>query len=188
MSGQIDPLTNPQAWDVVVIGNVECPGVCKVGEFKREAKFDVKLGKGSFGSTETYVGRPPAKGTIEFYLWLPIHFQQWDTFRPRFKYDPTKKNVQAIDIYHPSLADIDVSSVVCEQLGSLQHDGKGLWTIKVDLLEYFPAPAKSAVSTPSGAAQTVAVPGTAPAGTPPPSADQQLQAQIQQLLAQASAP
>lgn len=187
-SGAVDPINNPEAWDFVLIGGVQCPGRCKVGEFKRANEWDIKKGKGSLGATVTYVSRPPAKGGIEFYLWLPIHFQQWETFRPLFKYDPTKKAVKAIDIYHPGLADIDVTSVVCEMIGNLQNDGMGLWTVKVDLLEYFPPPAKPAISTPQGAVGNAPTPGSQQTGAQPPDADTALQQQIGALLAQASAP
>jgi len=184
MSGAVNPIDNPQAWDVVVIAGVKSPFVCEVGEFKRANEFDVKKGKGTYGSTITYVGRPPAKGSIKFYLCTAAHFVAWDSFRPLLKYDPTKKSIQAVDIYHPSLADINLSSVVTETVGNIVHAGQGLYTCTVEFLEYFPAPPTSAVATPNGS-QTNG--GTTP-GTKPPSADDALQAQIAALLVQAQQP
>lgn len=148
-SGQLNPIDNPQAWDVIVIGSATSPGICKVSEFKRAFEWDVKKGKGTFGSTVTFVGRPPAKGSITFYLWTAQHFTDWETFRPLLKYDPTKNTVKAVDIFHPSLADIGISSVVTESLGNIVHEGNQLYSVKVDFLEYFPPPKKSAVSTPN---------------------------------------
>lgn len=192
MSGDIDPLANPRAWDVVRIGQVASPGVCEVGEFKRAHEWDVKKGKGTFGSTTTFVGRPPAKGPVKFYLWDNgtlgtghNHFREWDAFRQLLKYDPTKKSVQAVDIYHPSLADIDIRSVVTESVGNIIHEGKGLYSITVELLEYFPAPKRSAVSTPTQSQSTQA--GTTP-GTPPPAAQDEQQTEIAALMQQAAAP
>lgn len=184
-SEAVNPIENPQAWDIVYIGQVPCPGYCKVGEFPRSYEWDVKKGKGTQGATTTFVGKPPTKGSITFYLWTAQHFKEWAVFRPLLKYDPTKKSVQAVDIYHPSLADIDVNSVVTEEIGNIIHEGEQMYSIKVDFLEYFPAPKKSAVGTPSGSTSTQK--GTTPGTPPDPIADAQ-QKEIAALLKKASEP
>lgn len=184
-SGSIDPIANPQDWDVVRIGQVVSPGICKVGEFKRSYEWDQKKGKGSLGATVTFVQRPPAKGSVVFRLWTSAHFVAWDTFRLALQYDPTKKAVQAVDIYHPSLADLGITSVVTESIGNIVHEGDQLYTITVDFLEYFPPPKNSAVSTPTGSRSTTS--NTTPGAPADPVADAQ-QKQIAELLKQASAP
>jgi hypothetical protein len=182
---QVDPISSPQTWDVVIIANVTSPFVCKVNGFKRSHDWDVKKGKGSLGATITFVGRSPAKGSIEFFATQPAHFTAWNTFLPLLKYDPTKKSVKPVDIYHPSLADVDINSVVTENVGAWEHKGQQLYSRVVDFLEYFPPPPQSAVSTPTGAIATS--PGQVP-GSAPPSADDALQAQIAQLMKKAAAP
>ena len=149
-SGALNPIDNPQFWDTITIAQAVSPGVCKVSDFKRAHEWDIKKGKGTIGGTVTFVGRPPAKGSITFYLWTPLHFEQWETFRKQLKYDPTKQAVTAVDIFYPSLADVDIKSVVTESIGSIVHEGKQLYSIVVEFLEYFPPPKKSAVSTPDG--------------------------------------
>jgi hypothetical protein len=185
MSGAIDPLSNPQAWDVIRVGQSTTPGLALVGEIKRKHEWDVKKGKGTFGATTTFVGRPPATVSVEFLLWLPSHFTAWDAFRPLLKYDPTKKSVQAVDVYHPAWADVDFKSVVTEAIGSITHKGKGLYSITVDFLEYFPAPKKSAVSTPTTSQSTQG--GTTPGTQPDPIGDAQ-QKQIADLWSKAQQP
>jgi len=184
-SGGVNPIDNPQKWDVVRVGQTTSPGICKVGEFKRVNEWDVKKGKGSLGATVTYIARPPAKGSIVFKLWTATHFMAWDTFRLLFQYDPTKRTVQAVDIYHPALADINVNSVVCEEIGNIVHEGNQLYTITVALLEYFPPPKASAVSTPTGSKSNA---GNTPQGNvADPVADAQ-QKQIAELMKQAASP
>ncbi len=184
-SGEINPIDNPQAWDVINVGGKDNPGYCEVGEFKRENEWDIKKGKGTKGATMTFVGLPPAKGQIVFYLWLAQHFRDWEAFRKLFKYDPTKKTTSAIDIYHPSLADIDISSVVTEYITNIVHVGKQMYTVTVDLVEYSPPPKASAVSTPGGSKSTG---GASIPGTPTdPVADAQ-QKEIAALLKTASEP
>lgn len=190
----LDPLANPGAWDYVTIGDKASPGLCEVGEFKRSHEWDIKKGKGTVGGDITFVGRPPAKGSIKFFLWDNgtlgsghNHFAEWDAFFPLLKYDPTKKSVQAVAIWHPSLDAIDVGQVVTETVGNPVNEGglgMGLYSITVEFLEWFPPPPVSAVSTPTRADTSGP---DAPGDPPDPVADQQQQ-EIANLLQQASQP
>ena len=149
-----DPFSDPQSYDVVSIDGLECPGIIAPGGltgFKRNTEWDVKKGKGTKGGTATLSQLPPSKGSIKFLLWSKFHVDAWDQlYRQRFKYDPTKKTKNAVDIYHPTLAKLDIHSVVTESIGPEEPEGKGLWSITVDLLEYMPPAKKTATSTPTG--------------------------------------
>ncbi len=146
---------DPQAYDKVTIGGVECPGIVKgVDAFKTKREFDVKKGKGTFGATITFVGRPPATGSLTFLFWNKSQETAWISFRDQFKFDPTKKAINAIDIFHPWLNEIDMNSFVCEGIGAVKDEGKKLYSITVDLIEYFPPPNKNATGTPSGSTST----------------------------------
>ncbi len=186
MAAISNPLDDPLGWDVVVIGGIVSPGLAKIGDFKTKREFDVKKGKGIFGATITFVGRPPSTGSITFYLWEPAHFDAWVAFRPLFKFDPTKKAIQAIDIFHPALTEIDMNSFVCEGIGATTHEGKGLYSITVDLLEFFPPPNKNATGTPSGSTGNNSKSG-ATGATTDPIADAQ-QREIARLAAIANQP
>lgn len=153
-----NPIDNPELYHSVRIGGQLSPGYCKVSGFKRAHEWDVKKGKGAKGANITFVQRPPAKGSITFYLgWFDAngigggdHFAEWDLFLPLLKYDPTKKAPQAVDIFHPALARVDITSVVTENVGVEEDVGDGLYAIQVDFLEYFPPPAKNATGSPTG--------------------------------------
>ena len=185
-SGALDPINYPEAWDTVRIGQTTCPGIAEIGDIKTKNEFDVKRGKGVYGSTLTFVGRPPSHFSVTFKLWLAQHFPAWDLFRPLFKYDPAKKAIQAIDIYHPALADIELTSVVCEGIGAIHHEGQGLYTIVVDFIEFFPAQKTSSVGTPTGSSPGKGANGDKPPGGDP-IADAQ-QAEIKRLAAIAAQP
>lgn len=188
-SGPSNPIDFPQDWDVIKVAQQTSPGLCKLSGFVRDHEFDVKKGKGTIGGTVTFVGRPPAKGTVTIQLWTLDHFTQWFAFMPLLRYDPTKKAVQAVDVYHPSLALIEMTSFVVEGVGAIEHQGNGLYAVVVKLLEYFPPPKASAVSTPSGSQANQSPGGSGNAsGTPAdPVADAQ-QKEIAALLAKASQP
>lgn len=182
----INPIDNPQIYDVIRLGTMTSPGLCVVSGFKRSHKWDTKIGKGTKGGTSTLVGIPPVSGSIKFYLWEVRHWEEWEKFRPLFKHDPTKKTVQAVDIYYPTLAKIDIKSVVCEDIGAEEPEGFGKWSITVQLLEYSPPPKKNVTGTPTGSGAGKG--GAKPPGTPlDPIADAQ-QKEIARLLVEANKP
>jgi hypothetical protein len=182
-SEALNPFDHPQDWDSIRIGNVASPGVCTIDGFDREYGWDVKKGKGTAGATLTQTTTPPAEGTVTFELWDDGHFREWAEFRPLLKYDPAKKrNQQAISIYHPSLADLDIASVVTKKISPIKHLGGGRYQVKVEFIEFFPVPKVAAVSTPTSSKTTA---GANKVGaSDDPVADEQ-QRQIAALLKQA---
>jgi len=184
-SESLDPIGFPNDWDYFTIGGFASPGVAVVHEFKRRHEFDVKKSKGVYGATITFIGRPPATGRIQLIFFQTAHFVSWAGFRPLLKYNPTKSAVQAVDIFHPSLDDIDIKSVVCESIGNIVHEGNKKYTVEIEFLEYFPPPPISAVSTP-----TTSAPDTDPnkPGVEPDPVGDANDKQIATLLGQASMP
>jgi len=189
-----NPVSSPETWQVVYIGGAPSPGVAQVTKAERLQEFDIKKGKGTKGATVTYTGEPPAEIEVELQLWASPtdaepdandHFAEWDAWRKSLKYDPSKKAISAIDISHPALADLEVKSVVCNQIGMVTHKGKGLYTVAIKFIEYRKPGKKSVVGTPAGS--TTAPPGAKTGETQDTSADAQ-QKEIARLLAIAQAP
>lgn len=187
----INPIDDPQAYDVLTVNGVDCPGIVAPGGivgFSRDAEWDVKKGKGTKGGSETLSQLPPAEGSIKFLLWTPEHFEVWDeSFRALFKYDPTKKSKDAIAVYHPTLAKNDVNAVVTKSIGPETSEGQGLWSITVELLEYLPPPKKSAVGTPKSSGGGGGSKANGTGKSDDPIADAQ-QAEIAALLKKAGEP
>lgn len=190
--GDQNPIDQPQLWDVVTISGVPSPGVIKdgsIGDWSRQYEWDVKKGKGTQGATETYTNAPPAEGSITWYLWTAEQFAAWNDFLPNFKFDPTKSQPEAISIYHPALDALDISSVVVKKIGSIQHEGKNLYSITIDFLEYFPTPNVAATGTPSGSTSpSTPNPNPNPSGSDPPNAPTAEEKEIAALAAKAAAP
>jgi hypothetical protein len=174
----INPIAYPQLWDHAIIGEVSSPGYCTWSGWKRAHEFDKKKGKGAQGATLTFVQKPPAEGTFTFYLWDDgslgtghNHFAEWDAFAQLLKYDPSKKAIKAIAIKHPALDLIDVRNVVCEELGTLEPAGQGLWQVTCKFTEYFPPTKTTAAtlanSTPNTTQQNAGKGGAPGAGATP---------------------
>ncbi len=149
----MNPIDDAQSLDFFTLAGVDSPGVIPPGGitgFDREFSFDIKQGKGAIGATTTFTGQAPAEGTIKLQLWLPAHFDAWTLFVKMLKIDPTKAPASALDIYHPSLVDLAIRAVQVKKITPLIHEGAGLYTVAITLIEYIPAKKTSAVSTASG--------------------------------------
>lgn len=196
----LSPLRNPEEWDRIEIAGVASPGICDVGKCKRHNVWDVKRGKGVQGATTTYQGIEPATFEVTFTLWRdpqvtspndPDDFQEWEDFVPLLKYDPSKKTIQPVDIYHPSLIPIGIIRVLTEDVGNIvavKPKGSGEYEVEVRFLEYLPPPPVDVSSTPAGSRTTIKKPGSDPAAEPEDPAVAIAQKQIATLLATAQDP
>lgn len=186
-SEDLNPIEFASDWQVIYIASTPSPGAISVDGirgFKRETGWDIKKGKGTKGATLTIKDYPPAEGEIEFQLWLPEHFDDWAQFRPLLKFDNAKaSNANALDIYHPSLADVKINSVVVKNISPIYHRGRGLYVVSVEFIEWFPVPAKSIIKTTSASSPTNKP--TTPGDPADPIAEAQ-QKQIKELMAQAA--
>lgn len=72
-------VTAPEADDIIIIAGMSNPGIAKVKVSKKH-EWDKKKGKGSTGGTVTYTGSQLCDFEVDFYLWLPEHFDAWPTF------------------------------------------------------------------------------------------------------------
>jgi hypothetical protein len=185
-SSLLDPITNAPAWHVLLVAGQPSPGiVVGVEGFDRETGWDVKKGKGAKGAQLTLTNDPPASGRFVFHAWLPFHFTQWAAFIPLLSYSPGKEAPQAVSIYYPSLADIDINSIVVKKISPLRHIGKGKYERVIEMIEWTPPPKASIVASPSKAIETNA--GQSAGPQPDPIADAQ-QREIARLLAIAQKP
>lgn len=139
-----NPIVFPALYDAVIIGGIVSPGKATVAGFARAYEWDVKKGKGSSGATITAQGEAPAKGTITLTLWEGgfgpdgrDHFAEWDAMRQLLA-QPSGKTITAHDIFHPYLQDVGVTSIVVEELGTVEPKGGGLYEVAIKALEYKP--------------------------------------------------
>jgi hypothetical protein len=190
-SSGFNPIENPEASHVFYISGISSPGCIPVDGihgFERETGWDIKQGKGTQGATLTLKTMPPTKGSIALQFWLPEHFDLWSSFVRLLKYSPAKKTkdaADAVDIWHPSFVDINLTQVVTEKVSPWRHVGKGLYIVTVDFIEWQNPPPVSIVSTTNAARPDSK--GDTPGSPPDPVGDAQ-QKLIGQLLDQASKP
>jgi len=192
----INPIDNPEAYFKFLIGALESPGVVVATDgFDAEWKWDEKAGKGTKKASVTHTGQKLSSGTFTCALWLPDHFDYWETYVRVIGYDTDKRAASAHKLYYPTVSATGVRDVVTTKCTSPVHAGKGLYKVSFSFTEWVPAPKKNATVTPAGpkpVGQGALAGGFAGAlagisGGGDPIADAQ-QAQIAALLAEARKP
>lgn len=165
----VSPLGDPSNYDKIVAAGITSPGVCVVSGADRKYDWDTKKSAGSQGTTITYRGWDLAKPKVKFYLWTDALIREfYDQLVPAFSYDADKQAPKPFDVYHPKLFANQIYWLVTTSIGDLidEGDGKQLWTVTCEFLEYRQAKAKNATTTPSTAS-------TGPNGTKPTVLDEQ---------------
>ncbi len=155
-----NPITDPDLWDQFALGDQVSPGIIPfdgVTGWTRKREWDVKKTKGADGATITDQGAAPAEGSIKLHLWrhgeapdFIDDFEDWEQFQGHIKTvkgNTSSSKLTALSIIHPDINQLGIYAVVVKSVGQLVHEGGGLYSATIELLEYFPA--KPAGGTPT---------------------------------------
>lgn len=163
--------------DTITVGGLPAPGKWSLERADKVYGWQERQGFGLTGATTVPKGDPLVHVSFLVEFWDPVDFIAFKAFRTLY----LKKALVSvgglvtatIGIDHPELQELGVSSVVVEKITPVLNDGYGVWSCKIDFLQYRkPAPA---LSKPS-----MNVPDN---GAPKVAASTQTQVAIQQALA-----
>lgn len=153
-----DPFDNPASWDVITVGNQVWTGKIEIRGSSRWYRWQKKVARGQEGATNTYQGDKPDPFEIEFFIWTAEQYTKWISFMPVFKYFGVKGDVVPIKVYHPALALVNITAIVCDRIGAVEPRGEDkLYSVKVRVHEYVPAKPGNATATPVAALPTTTV-------------------------------
>lgn len=167
-------------WLYATIGGLPTPGTIPSGGvkgFARETGWDEQKGKGTQGARLTLTTAPPCKGTITLHLIGPggfyatgkpsIDFALWDIFVASvLSIAPQKQQAQGLTFSYAGLASVGLTNVVVKYYSPLEHVGKGLYKVEIELIEWVQPPPASIVSTVSKTKPDAADPNDVPLPDP----------------------
>jgi hypothetical protein len=140
-----------ELWDVLRVGDMVSPGVCKVTGGDLVIGWDIKAADGQKGATTTRINEPLKKFSAEFELSNSVDdlnvsdFDLWDAFQDMLERSVSGATPSAMEVYHPDLARNHITAVTLAAIGSMQADGKGGAKVKCDFIEHRPPkPARAA--------------------------------------------
>jgi hypothetical protein len=152
----MNPVDNPGSYDFLVLSGRRSPGKCTLSFPTRSEGWDKQQPKGSQGGETVHNASPLIEFEVELYLWKESwgtggvdHFAEWDLFWPIFQLPIASNASKALDIYHPQLDGLGITSVVVSSWTQPQPDGTGGATVKIKFLQYAP-PKKKTGGKPSG--------------------------------------
>lgn len=182
-----NPVDNPKAYDFFVLAGRRSPGRCTFSFPTRDEGWELQQAKGKGGGETVHNGAPLIEFDVELFLWKEDyiiggvdHFAEWETFRTLFQLPIAESASKALDIYHPQLDGLGVTSVVVRTWTQPQPDGAGGATVKIKLAQYSP-PKRKAAGKPGGSKAGGGTGSGAPGagGTADPNAE--LKAQVKAL-------
>lgn len=140
MSQYYDPVTDYELYDSLILAGVQSPGVCKVSMTSRDLGWSNASAPGSDGAESTLTGAKLAEFEVEFLLWQGdsevSHFMLWPGFRAVLQTPVSKGDPKALDIFHPQLTELGITSVVVQSWTEPTPNGDGSATAKVKFIEY----------------------------------------------------
>lgn len=148
MPREPDPINDAELFDTIDLGGVFSPGTVKLSGHNDKVGWDVKAGSGQKGASMTRKGAVPPEFTATVFLATEEQIALWPAFRTAINATVAGKAAKAVDIYHPDLASVGITSVVKAEIGGVVHDGKGGQTIAVKFQVY--APPVATGGSPSG--------------------------------------
>lgn len=134
----------------MTVNGVPSPGRVRISGAGIPLNWEVRPGYGMTGATVVFRGRGLSKFTCLFEFWDQDQLDMWDPFAKVF--DVPQKPIGpklALGVSHPVLDALGIRSAVMENMGQLEINASGLWSITVAMLEYR-APIKAIVK-PRGA-------------------------------------
>lgn len=143
----------PNSWMKVQIGGVKSPGTIPKGGIRglrRKTGWDEQAGKGTQGATLVRKTAPPARGSVTFQLFTEQDFLDWNDFVENVLSTPAdKQGAAGLSFFHPGQPTSGgITSVVIEDFTLIpEHQGRGLYHVSVDLIEWTAPPSTSIVST-----------------------------------------
>lgn len=150
-----------QAYDKLLLGNLESPGIVTLSGHGRPQDWDVKKAKGTVGATTKHNGSTVAQFVAEFHLagytgdeQGDDDFAKWDAFQDLVHSLTSGPRPKAVPVYHPDLARNNITTVTNGEIGGMRHDGMGGALVQIKFLEYIP-PRPRRVSSPERSSSTV---------------------------------
>lgn len=152
----VSPFRFPAIWDSLSLGGgaFTWSGKIQFSGAKRAYNWQVKVPPGVQGEVYTYRGLHTHPFKMRLEVWTDPQWALLPGLLAFFTYDALKPNpngtANPVDIYHPALAAVDISQVLCLEIEAPEVDqdrtGAAWWTFV--LREYRPAPPQNVTNTP----------------------------------------
>jgi hypothetical protein len=137
---------NPQ--DYIVLGGKKSPGFAEVSDAKAVYDYHIHEAPFATGARMLFKRRALAKFSVRLHLFTREDLAALDTWRAVIDRVPdARRQANALDIEHPQLSAIGITSCVVMAVSQLEHDTFGGFYLTIDCMEFkgLPVPSQAAV-------------------------------------------
>jgi hypothetical protein len=136
----MDPFRHSDAYFTCRMNGIEVPGETILSGALMSTKFDETAGTGTSGAGLKHVGDELSPLTMEVRLWLPSHFDAFESkIRPIIRRPPVGQTPSPIDIEHPELQKLDLRRFVVTKIYQLERvETSGIFAYKIDFKQHSP--------------------------------------------------
>lgn len=138
------PLTDPV--DYIVLAGLRSPGIATIEGAETPRNFDERRGFGVSFASLRFRGVSLARFKVLLRLYTEKHWDDWHEWksivaRPSSESNPRRGPIQRLtappmEIEHPILSDLGITSVVVENVVQPTQTDDGEWTIEIRCIEY----------------------------------------------------
>ncbi len=145
----MNPISNPDAYDYVVISGVKTPGVARIVGAGSPRQWDKTKGPGVSGAWIKYMGTDLSEFSIILTIWTEEHWREWDAMRPMLLRQPVKPNDKHFEVVHPQLSELGIRACAVKDIATPEQKDDGLWEIEIKMIQF--REPKTAIGKPDAA-------------------------------------
>lgn len=129
-----NPVTDPI--DYILLANRKSPGIAGVNAGNSPRRWDERRGYALSGARVVYRGIGLSRPVVTLRLYTAEDWEDWHSWKELVQRPPIGERAHAQDIWHPILEDLNIVSVVVEDLLQPKQTGDGEWSIDIKFIEY----------------------------------------------------
>lgn len=129
-----NPLDSPV--DHILLANRRSPGIAVVNGAGSPRRWDVRNGYALSGARVVFRGIALSRPIVTLTLVSTEDWNAWDDFRTLVQRPPVGVRARAQDIWHPILEDLNIVSVVVEDVLQPKQVADGEWAIDIKFIEF----------------------------------------------------
>ena len=129
-----NPLDDPI--DYFELAGQRSPGLATILGAGSPRGWDIRKGYGYSGAIIWFTGIGLAKFSAKIELYEATDWEDWHAFKSLVKKPPLGVRPKALDIWHPLLEDLEIKSVVVEDLLQPVQTQPGVWEIQIKFLQH----------------------------------------------------
>jgi hypothetical protein len=145
-----NPIDEPRDW--VKLGGLRTPGLCEITGAGSPRRWDERESYGYSGATVVFHGLKLAHFALRLRFFTSQDWEDWYAFKPSIDKPPLGAKQGPLDIEHPLLAQVGITSAVVEDVMSPTQTADGEWTVELRMIEY--RTLKFALAKPDASAAT----------------------------------